>query len=83
MTTTTHHPGRCERGSIQSLRCPVCAPYYRAELARLQAADQARVAKYGSESCPHCGQVYRVDEQGNVEDHAGVCRPLTDDQIWG
>lgn len=81
-TRPAHYPGKCDPGSIQSLTCAVCAPYYRAERERLQAADAARIVKYGRKSCPDCGIVYRVDEDGVVEDHVAVCRPITDAQRW-
>jgi len=80
--TTAHYPGKCEPGSIGSLTCAICAPYYRAELERSLAADEARVARYGRKSCPDCGKVYRVDDTGAVEDHAATCQPITDDQMW-
>ena len=85
MTTTrgTHYPGRCEPGSTGAYTCPICAPYYRAERQRYQAADAARKARYGSTSCPDCGKVYRVDEQGHVEDHAANCKPMTAEKILG
>lgn len=78
-----HYPGKCDPGSMSALTCKVCAPYYRAELEQLKANDAARIAKYGRKSCADCGKVYRVDEQGIVEDHAAVCRPLAADQVMG
>jgi len=60
---------------------PCCWAARSAELAVLAAAGEARKAKYGRTSCPDCGKVYRVTD-GVVEDHAAVCKPLTDSQIW-
>ena len=81
-THSVHYPGKCEPGSMGSLTCPVCAPYYRAELEMLKANDAARIAKYGALSCAQCGKVYVVVD-GIVEDHAATCKPLTDSQCWG
>jgi uncharacterized protein YbaR (Trm112 family) len=78
---STHYPGKCEPGSMGSLTCPVCAPYYRAEMELLKANDAARRAKYGRLSCPDCGKVYRV-EAGVVEDHATTCRPASANAVW-
>lgn len=62
----TEHPER-----------PCCWAARKREFAALEAADDARIAKYGSLACPKCGAIYGVTH-GVVEDHDAVCRPLTD-----
>ena len=53
-----------------------------AELKAYEAADDARVAKYGALRCPVCHQVYRVTD-GIVEDHAPICTgPLSEESMW-
>jgi hypothetical protein len=61
---------------------PCCWAARMAELKAYEAADDARVAKYGALRCPVCHQVYRVTD-GIVEDHAPICTgPLSEESMW-